>query len=182
MIPSWQKFIDGDIESFQKIYTTYVDDLFDYGMNICGDKELVLDCIHDLFVRLFDNKRIAKKVNIKFYLFASLRRDILRSKSKAGRFIYEETLEEWELANSYELNLFSEGGVELDIQRLREKVEKLPKRQKEVLYLKYYVGLSYEEIAEAMKVDIASCRTLSFRAIRQLKLEFSTLKSFLILV
>ncbi|WP_231561541.1 RNA polymerase sigma factor [Sphingobacterium sp. T2] len=71
MIPSWQKFIDGDIESFQKIYTTYVDDLFDYGMNICGDKELVLDCIHDLFVRLFDNKRIAKKVNIKFYLFAS---------------------------------------------------------------------------------------------------------------
>lgn len=55
MIPSWQKFIDGDIESFQKIYTTYVDDLFDYGMNICGDKELVLDCIHDLFVRLFDS-------------------------------------------------------------------------------------------------------------------------------
>jgi RNA polymerase sigma factor (sigma-70 family) len=174
----WQKFLDGDIKAFQSVYELYIDDLYHYGVSFYGDKDVVLDCIHDLFVYLFENKKIAKDVNIKFYLFASLRRAILRKKKESEKYAESTSIEAWEYANAYEMNLNEVDNEKL--QKLKQQIEKLPKRQREVIYLKYYVGLSYEDIAEIMQVDISSCRTLSFRAIRQLRLDLSSLKTFLL--
>lgn len=176
----WQKFLDGDIQAFQSVYESYIDDLYHYGVSFYGDKDVVLDCIHDLFVHLFENKKIAKDVNIKFYLFASLRRAILRKRKENQKYAESTSLEAWEYANAYEMNFNANEVDNEKLKNLKQQIEKLPKRQREVIYLKYYVGLSYEDIAEIMQVDISSCRTLSFRAIRQLRLDLSSLKTFLL--
>lgn len=177
----WQKFLDGDIKAFQSVYESYIDDLYHYGVSFYADKEIVLDCIHDLFVYLFENNKIAKDVNIKYYLFASLRRAVLRKKKENERYTNSSYIEAWEYANAYEMNLYINDGDNEQLQQLKIQIEKLPKRQREVIYLKYYVGLSYEEIADIMQVDVSSCRTLSFRAIRQLRLDLSTVKIILLL-
>lgn len=172
----WRKFLDGDVEAFQAVYESHIDDLYHYGVSFYGDKEIVLDCIHDLFVHLFENKKIAKDVNIKYYLFASLRRTILRKKKENDKYTNSMYIDAWEYANAYEMNFNLSEGDNEHLQKLKQQIEKLPKRQREVIYLKYYVGLSYEEIAAIMQVDVSSCRTLSFRAIRQLRLDLSAIK------
>lgn len=177
----WRKFLEGDKEAFQSLYDSYIDDLYNYGVSFYADKDTVLDCIHDLFVHLFENKKIARDVNIKFYLFSSIRRAILHKKKASEKYSDSLSIEAWELANSYEIDLSNNEFDNERLQKVKLQIEKLPKKQREVIYLKYYIGLSYEDIANIMQVEISSCRTLSFRAIRQLRFDLSSVKIILLL-
>ena len=44
-------------------------------------------------------------------------------------------------------------------------------RQHEILFLKYTEGLDYEAIAEVLGIDVASARTLIYRALKKIKAE-----------
>lgn len=169
---SWVKFIEGDTSAFEQIYNEYVEDLYKYGTHYHTDHATVIDCIHDLFTHLFGNVKIAKDVNIKYYLFASLRRRLLRNKTDNEKLNYVQLQEilNW----SEDLNFEQEELKEAQITLLAEKFEKLPNRQREVLFLKYYMDFKYEDIAEMMSVSIETCRTLSFRGLKQLKLELNS--------
>lgn len=180
MLTLWRNFLRGDIVSFEELYNTYIDDLYRYGVSFYDDKEVVLDCIHDIFLTIFNNKNIAENVNIKYYLFSSLRRSILRKKKEKDRFSLTTSFDAWEYNHAYEINLNGDYSNEQKLEDIKTKINQLPKRQREVLYLKYYLDLSYEEIANIMEVDINSCRTLSFRAVRQLRLDLNGLKSIIL--
>lgn len=181
---SWTKFLKGDSDAFALLYNNYIDDLVRYGIRFHADKALVVDCIHDLFVDLYGNTRIAQQVNVKFYLFSSLRRRILKTrKQQAGESL--ETVQEDLLAvGSHELNFILKEDQRLLSLRVKEEIERLPKRQQEILYLKYYMDFSYENIAEIMGVSVESCRTLSYRAVKSLKTQIPAfeLTSILILI
>ena len=49
----WIRFKDGDLDAFGEIYEEYIDLMYDYGSKITQDKDLVKDCIQDLFVDLY---------------------------------------------------------------------------------------------------------------------------------
>ncbi len=175
---SWIGFIQGNQSSFKEIYDAHIDDLYGYGRQYHYDKDTVLDCIHDLFVSLFNNPKIAKEVNVKYYLFAALRRKLLRLKVQT---VDIETLSEdisW--TNSHELDLINDEVETKVVRVIKEKVDALPKRQREVLFLRYYLNFSYDEIARMMGVNVETCRTLSFRAIKQLKVELKPIELFTI--
>lgn len=179
---SWIKFIQGDSSAFELIYSEYVDDLFSYGVQFYSDKETVLDCIHDLFLSIYRNPKIAPNVQVKYYLFASLRRRLLRYKTSQEKLNFEQLNESISWTDDYELEMIHENIREEQLQLLKEKVDKLPSRQREVLFLRYYMDLSYEQIAQMMAINIDTCRTLSFRAIKQLRLELKTLEFPLLLI
>ncbi|WP_164111564.1 MULTISPECIES: RNA polymerase sigma factor [Sphingobacterium] len=169
---SWVKFIEGDTTAFEQIYNEFVDDLYTYGTHYHTDHATVIDCIHDLFGDLFGNPKIAKQVNVKYYLFASLRRRLLRNKSaqdKLSQVQLQEILN-WAEDSDLEQEEFKEAQISL----LREKFEQLPGRQKEVLFLRYYMDFGYEDISDMMGVNVETCRTLSFRGLKQLRLELSS--------
>ena len=64
---------------FQYYYKRYVNRLFNYGMHSCKDRDLVKDCLQELFARLWAKREtlgVAGSVN--FYLFKSFRRLLIR--------------------------------------------------------------------------------------------------------
>lgn len=175
----WIKFVKGDRLAFRKMYDAYVDDLFAFGMSIYPDRELILDCIHDLFVNIYGNSRIAKDVNIKYYLFAALRRSILKRKNQSDRWadideLYDEKLADLAIKSIEEEIILAEIS-DKNTQLILKSLEKLPKRQREIIHLRYYMNFSYEEISKIMDVNVATCRTLSYRAIKLLKQHLPTL-------
>lgn len=169
---SWVKFIEGDTNAFAQIYNEYVEDLYKYGTHYHTDHATVIDCIHDLFSDLFGNMNVAKEVNVKYYLFTSLRRRLLRHKSENEKLNYIQLQEilNWSEENNFEQEELKEKQITI----LAEKFEKLPTRQREVLFLKYYMDFKYEDIAEMMSITIDTCRTLSFRGVKQLRLELNS--------
>jgi DNA-directed RNA polymerase specialized sigma subunit, sigma24 homolog len=44
-----------------------------------------------------------------------------------------------------------------------------PPRQKEIIYLKYYMNLSYEEVSEVMNINYQAARNLVYQSIKVLK-------------
>jgi RNA polymerase sigma-70 factor (ECF subfamily) len=54
-------------------------------------------------------------------------------------------------------------------ERVLEALGRLSNRQREIIYLKYYQNLSYEEVSEIMNINYQVARNLLYQAIKSLK-------------
>ena len=144
----WENFLWGDDEAYTYIYREYSQALYAYGMHFTSDKGLVEDCIQDVFIKIFQNRRHLQSTdNIKLYLFIALknklfnifRKDIKYSQidSLEPVFAAEYTIEDEIIENEREQFLN---------EKMIRMLEVLSPRQKEIIYYRFVEGLSYEEI------------------------------------
>src|SRR5882757_4960082 len=79
----WNEFRNGNSDAFGALIRVHYQDLFHYGTRFTKDKELVKDCLQDLFLELWTNRlTISETSFVKYYLLKSLRRKLGR---KIGR-------------------------------------------------------------------------------------------------
>lgn len=57
-IALWGLLIKGDQKALEILYQRYYSLLLNYGLRCSTDKELVKDCIQDLFISLYQNTHI----------------------------------------------------------------------------------------------------------------------------
>ena len=63
--------------NFTTLYDKHIDNLFAFGSRFSSDREMIKDCIQDVFVKLYTKKESLDSVeNIDSYLYASLRNRI----------------------------------------------------------------------------------------------------------
>jgi RNA polymerase sigma factor (sigma-70 family) len=173
----WRGVIQGNQDAFRVLYETYADMLYAYGLRYMSDTATVKDCIHDLFIDLHTyHNTLAAEVNIRFYLLRSLRRKLHVAFRKASfttqAGIYGADLEknfQLTFTDDIEKTLILNEQQQQTVQLLLRKLNDLPARQKELIYLKFHHELEYEEIAVLMGISVATCRTLAYRAIKQLR-------------
>ena len=155
----WCAFKAGDDQAFEYIYHLHSLELFSYGCHIVKDRQLVEDCLHDLFVYLFQHRTTLGDTNaIKYYLFKSLRRRIIEALEKQRKtFIQNDELVRDDVeAFSYpqEVKMIEEESNAHRSKYLIAAVNTLPKRQQEAIYLLYFNDLNYPEIAEIMSLNV----------------------------
>jgi RNA polymerase sigma factor (sigma-70 family) len=168
----WESIIQGDQQSYGELYELYADILFRYGLRYTADTATIKDCIQDLFTDLYHYRRnLASSVNIRFYLLRSFRRKLHQALKKTAR--EGGAAEEDYFSITYELDaeqrMIAAEQQEETLRLLVRELNALPARQKEVLFLKFNCNLSYEEVAGIMKISVPTCRTLAYRAFRQLR-------------
>ena len=67
-------FQAGNMAAFSQLYDLHINILFNYGLKLTIDKELLKDCIHDIFVKLYTKKdELGTIDNLKSYLVISLK-------------------------------------------------------------------------------------------------------------
>lgn len=147
----WTEFRAGSDVAFEVIYRRNEEHLFYYGMKIVRDEQLVWDSIQDLFVELWDAKsRLGKVKCIKPYLFKALRNKLIRSATKQKNIlrIVDDNDPAVNLKNqSSEENRFEEEEHRTDVERkLKKALSTLSRKQQEIIYLRFYDGLSTKEI------------------------------------
>jgi len=172
----WQAFRKGDEAAFQQIYTNYVRVLFSYGNKITTDFSLVEDCVHDLFVELWGRKEhLGDTTSLKLYLFKGLKRKIIRKLAHQKKTIFTENAppSSFGFTSSYESSLIREQLTEEQHRRLVRAMANLTERQREVLFLRFHVNMSYEEIADLLSLNYQSVSNLVFRAMKTLRKEMS---------
>jgi RNA polymerase sigma factor (sigma-70 family) len=166
----WGRFRKDDTKAFREIYEEFSDALFAYGCKFSCDRELVKDCIHDLFVSLYRYKpNLNKPEYLEFYLFKSLKRLII-SKLKAEKRI---TVEEEKLFRHMKFNLEDELlQNEMDasqIQWLHKALQKIEPKKREMLFLRFYSNLNYAEIAEIMNMNTDAVKKQIYRTLEYLR-------------
>jgi RNA polymerase sigma factor (sigma-70 family) len=182
----WQAFKRGDKEALSGIYRRYVRTLYNYGTRLTHDDGLIEDCIQDLFIEIWRNReKLADTDSIKYYLLRALRRKIARKYAQLTR--HEQPVDEpgeydRETVVPFESEWVWEETVEARKEHLQGAFEHLSKRQREVLFLRYYENLSHQEIAQVMALTPQSVYNLIHRTLSALKEHISSRVIFPLLV
>ncbi|QEC51468.1 RNA polymerase sigma factor [Anseongella ginsenosidimutans] len=160
---------NGDKQAFALIYNRFFPRLFNYGMKLIPQAELIRDGIHDVFVTLWKSRqRLSATSSVKFYLYACLKRRII-ALSRQNRLLPVKRLfgfpGEFEFCLSPEDSIILEQTGQIKRQKLQELINKLSRRQKEALFLRYYEGLSPKEVAAIMSLNINSTYVLLSKAL-----------------
>jgi RNA polymerase sigma factor (sigma-70 family) len=164
----------GDYDAFTLLYNKYIQPLTQYGLKFRTDLPAVEDCLHDLFVWLWANRQqLDMHTSVKSYLFKAVRTTMLHGLQKQHRLRGLNTDDE--TGYPFELQLTPETRIlHNETQRqIRQQIERvlstLTAKQKEVIYLRYYEGLNFEEIARNMNLSVKACYKLMGRAISILR-------------
>lgn len=171
---TWVKFLHGDRLSFKHLMDAYYLDLIRYGSKFFYDKELIKDCIQDLFLNLWNRREtLGTPVNIKAYLFASFRRSLHRKIAPAPRTYNIDVFGDDATSFNLELTveeryITSETSISFT-KSLAEAINNLPSRQKEVIYLKFFHSLNRDDIASAMNISAQTVSNLLQTALKQLR-------------
>ncbi|SFW56777.1 RNA polymerase sigma-70 factor, ECF subfamily [Sinomicrobium oceani] len=171
----WEELRKGSTAALGAVYDGYADILFSYGMRMSGNREKVLDAIHDLFLDLYKyRKTLTSCTNIQSYLVRSLQRKIHQQYKVADKTVFVAHSEAHpsmaaEVIHSAEEEQIVREMHSEKIIRMESSFERLTERQRQALFLKFREEKPYEEIAEIMNISIETSRTLIYRAVKVLR-------------
>lgn len=168
----WDALRKGDKSALETIYRQEVGALFHYGRRIIDDEALVEDVIQDLFIGLWRRRDgLGPTDSIRRYLFVALRRDLIRRNTRLRRITGEldDAGQEEQAVSAIDMEMIREESQALRSARLQEAMAKLSKRQREVLYLKYFQEMDYRAIAEVIGINYQSVRNVASAGLHALR-------------
>ena len=157
--------------NFSELYNKYIDILFACGCRMTTDRELIKDCIHDVFVKYFTKHEEGKVLNVGAYLVTALRNRINDEFRMLARTSNEDASTKRLIAEETDDMLaFEKLEAEMDAQRqLMDNIAKLPPRQQQIINLYYMERRKYDEICSIMGINYQSVRNLMHRSITNLR-------------
>lgn len=164
------EFLKGKVKAFDLLYDQYSERLYRFAFMLLKNREDALDIVQETFLRIWKNRKdLSEEKSFKSYIFTvsyNITVDLLRKKLNERKYI--ETLEK---------NFgFSQQSIEnkadfmiLDHQ-IRDIIEELPPRRREIFKLSREKGCSNKEIAASLNISVKTVET-------QLNLALNFLKS-----
>lgn len=170
----WVQLKEGSEFALSKLVKKYFNLLQNYAYKFNQDRDFIKDCVQEVFIEIWQRRdRINVPDSVKAYLMGSVRSKVFReiSRQKINSSDADIDLENNNLLleNSIEALLIEEESVSELEKKMKDSLEKLPQRQREVLYLQYYQNLSRDEIAQIMDINTQSVSNLTQRAYKALK-------------
>ncbi len=164
----WEQVRLGDVTAYRHLYDTHADMLFNYGRKFTPEEDLIKDSIQEVFLIIWDKKSsINIRSSIKSYLFTVFRRELITKLKQQN----SKSSHKWEA--DVELSIETQIVEDEQKQQIRSNLNRaigdLTTRQKEILYLRYYENLSYEDISELMSLNHNSMYKLLSAAIKRLR-------------
>jgi len=185
---AWSQLLKGDSAAFDNIMRLYFNPLAVYGWRFTRDKQLIKDVIQELFLFIWQKRdRLSNHVNLQSYIYASFRRLLIRKikeQEKSKIILIEDvTLEDFQLSVSISRELIEKEQAIIWENQLNQCIQELPARQREVIYLRFFQGLSREEVAQVLAITtqtVSNIQQMAIRTLRETIPGFS--KKFLILL
>jgi RNA polymerase sigma-70 factor (ECF subfamily) len=168
-IDLWNAFKQGNKESFGILFRRFYPLLIQYGGKLCPDVNQVEDDIQELFFDLWQSRSDMPVQSVKAYLLKALKYKIFKSRRNKVSTAVDQVTDDLMFEISHENFLIKKGEDEQRSARIIEALRQLSNRQREVIYLKLFQGLSYEELTEVMQINYQVTRNLFHEAIKSLR-------------
>ncbi len=160
-----------DYTSLTDLYRLVYSDLLNFGLLFNHDTASAKDAINQIFLEIWEKGESLIPVdNVRSYLITYLRRKLLREYERGNRFTDlpdNEPLSDW----SYEDIIVHAQQEEQTRQRLKQALDQLTPRQKELIELRFFRGLSNEAISRQTGLHINTVYNTMSSALKTLRLE-----------
>lgn len=168
----WKGMLEGDQNAFLNIYNHYYPSLFRYGFYLCKNKELAKDCLQELFLELWNKSSTVNKnvQDIRSYLFTWLRRKINKAILVSAQQNQKQIFSSDEHQEpSYEELLIAFQNSESKREKIKQALQHLTKKQLDIIKMRYFDNLSYEEIACKTSLTSRTVYNVVYEALRRLR-------------
>jgi RNA polymerase sigma factor (sigma-70 family) len=174
LVSEWSEFLKtGDATAFYVLYDHYHDYLNYIGLQKGATTQKVKDQINDLFLYVFENREKLNHVkNHHNYLVSSFVRSLFRKEhfsTAESLELNDESLPEMHSYPSAETIFIQQNAREEITALVKDYVEMLSGSQSKMIYQKFYLGLSYPEIAEANNITVKTAYNTVLQAVAKLK-------------
>jgi RNA polymerase sigma factor (sigma-70 family) len=174
-----------DERYFVSLYKDFHTELISYGIKICRDEDIVLDSIHEVFLDLWENKmKFGQIRDLKPYILRSLRNQIInciRIQSRYNHTNNSDFPSHITFSISQEELMIRDENQEINAKKVQDLLSSLTDHQREVIFLKYFSGLSDKQIAEVTGMKHQSVRNHLSKSLKKLKEVSSTCLVFILI-
>lgn len=178
LLALWHQAKAGDKAAFCQLADAQYRPLFAYATHFTDDREFIKDAIQDVFIKIWEKRTTTSIQFVAIYLFKSLRNELLQTFRRRRQPLVSLQNQEVGHLSDWQTVETEIEQREADLQchdRVRRAIDGLPKRQQEVVFLKFYEGLENDQIAELMDINRQSAANLLYRALCALKSQTSIL-------
>ena len=164
-------FCAGNDKAFSELYDLYVHVLYNYGAKLTSDQELVKDCIHDVFVKVYRKRHDFTINNFSSYLIISLKNRLL-DEFRRQAFSSDNDIQDYaskRYTGDVENDFISDECQLLQNKQVEHLMTSLTRRQRQAITLYYLEERKYEEICNIMQMNYHSVRNLMHRGMLKLR-------------
>jgi RNA polymerase sigma factor (sigma-70 family) len=171
----WKGIMQGDKEMFLALYRKYYHSLLFVGLKEIKDAGLVKDAIQQQFLYLWEKRETIQMAdNVKSYLFTSFLRKLTVDWKRSGKAVNLQVA--WNNHSKEPVYTPEESLIAKDEQNhlsriLVQHINELPARQRELITLRFYEGLSYDEIVQKTGLTHRTVYNKIHEALKKLKLD-----------
>jgi RNA polymerase sigma-70 factor (family 1) len=146
--------------AFTKIYNRYKSQIYRFCLRMLGDEEGAKDVVQEVFAKLYERSgKLETNSNISAWLFTVARNRCLNSRRNSKKEAS---------GHLDELETKDDTAAVVELQEVKDKVArvlgKLSDDYREVLILREWSRLTYEEIAEVLNTTTSSVKSKLFKA------------------
>ena len=166
------EFCAGNDHAFSELYDLYVQSLYNYGMKLTQNQELLKDCIHDVFVKVYTKRNEKHTINnLSSYLLISLKNRLL-DEFRRNTFMDDGEVEHYDYRRASEDVEYDYLNTERELMQTAQVahlMNHLTRRQRQAITLYYLEERKYDEICDIMKMNYHSVRNLMHRGMLKLR-------------
>ena len=158
-----------DKQSFEKLFRDNYKGLCMYAQNFIHDIDAIEDIIHDIFINLWEKKEnILEDKSTKSYLYRSVHNRCLNFIRDNKKFVdNNDFFENTDIvSDSNEENAVETAELQT---KIKNEIDNLPEKCREVFILSRFEELKYSEIAEKLNISIKTVENQISKALKTLR-------------
>ena len=171
-----RKVLDGDANAFETLVLEYEKNVYNIALRMTGNSEDAADMTQEAFIKAYNSLQAFRgdsKFSVWLYrIVSNVCLDFLRSKNRrptVSLSVEDDDGEDTQLdvadeSQSPELLL----DRKLTRESVRRGLDSLPPDYRQILLLREVQGLSYDEIAQALGLEVGTVKSRIFRARKRL--------------
>ena len=140
------QFCSGDDKAYAELYDMYIQMLYNYGRKLTSDQELLKDCVHDVFVKVYLKRNDKNAIkNLCSYLLISLKNRLL-DEFRRQTFTTPNEVEEYEYrraAEDVERDYICQERSLFQTEQVTHLMQNLTRRQRQAITLYYLEERKY---------------------------------------
>ncbi|WP_118195895.1 RNA polymerase sigma factor [Albibacterium indicum] len=160
---------DGSLTAFNRIYTTYAPQLYKRLLRLLKDPEVVEEVLQDVFLKVWDKRdEIIPDRGFRTFIFRmsdNLAIDLFRKIGRDKKL----QMELWAASISFYFHLEENVLKDEEITILKEAIETLSPKRKQILILCKLEEKSYKETAEILGVSVSTVSNQLVKAMKDIK-------------
>jgi RNA polymerase sigma factor (sigma-70 family) len=165
----WLKIGRDDQQAYAEAYRFYYKRFYNYGRKFSNDEPLIEDAVQEALLSIWDKRATLTSIEYPATYFYTSFRYLLFEKLKQKRRTSSGEIVADEPEFSIEHFIVARETDKAVKEQLQIALTSLTPRQREAIFLRFYEGLSYENVASVLHITTKATYKIMARALSQLR-------------